>query len=188
MRFMVLVYPGNAKAYEAGQMPEAELLAKMGLFNEELVKAGVLLSGEGLQPSSKGVQVHFPGHGETRVSDGPFTEPRKPIGGFWIWKVKSKAEALEWAKRAPMEDGATLELRQVFEPSDFGPDIEQQETSLLDTLDSQQKLEDIVAIMTDITLRFGSSKQPQLEGEAREIRDRVKGLLQQFTKPTDPPA
>jgi hypothetical protein len=139
MRFMVLVYPGNPEGYEAGQMPNAELLANMGRFNEELVKAGVLLSGEGLQPSSKGIQVHFPVQGQTRVTEGPFPEPRQRIGGFWIWQVQSKEEALEWAKRAPMEDGATLELRQLFEPSDFGPDVEQQEKALLDKIESQRK-------------------------------------------------
>src|SRR5262245_1007523 len=125
MRFMVLVHPGNKKGYEAGQMPDAQLLANMGKFNEELVKAGVMLSGEGRQPSSKGARVHFPGKGKKTVTDGPFTETRELIGGFWMWRVKSREEALEWAQRAPMEDGATLELRQVFESSDFGPEVEE---------------------------------------------------------------
>lgn len=138
MRFMVIVLPGDLKDYEAGKMPEQQLLENMGKFNEELVNAGVMLSGEGLHPSSKGARMHFPGKGkQPSITDGPFPDAR--VGGFWIWQVKSKAEALEWAKRAPMEDGATLELRQVFEPSDFGPEIEQQEKQLLEKLKQQQK-------------------------------------------------
>ena len=138
MRFMVLVYPGNKKGYEAGQMPSQELLTNMGKFNEELVEAGVMLSGEGLHPSSKAARIHFPGNGEKSVTNGPFDDAHELIGGFWIWKVKSKEEALEWAKRAPMEDGATLELRQVFESSDFGPEIEKQEKELLEKIEKQQ--------------------------------------------------
>jgi hypothetical protein len=136
---MVLVYPGNIKGYEAGQMPDPELLEKMGKFNEELVEAGVMLSGEGLHPSSKGARVHFSGHGKKSVTDGPFAETKELIGGFWIWQVKSKEEALEWAKRAPMEEGATLELRQLFEPSDFGPEVEAQEKKLLEKMEKQQR-------------------------------------------------
>jgi hypothetical protein len=139
MRFMVIVHPGNKKGYEAGQMPDAELLTNMGKFNEELVKAGVMLSGEGLHPSSKGVRVHFPGKGKTNVTQGPFPESQELIGGFWIWQVKSKEEALDWAKRAPMEDGATLELRQVFESSDFGPEIEEQENKLREKIEQQRR-------------------------------------------------
>ena len=139
MRFMVLVYPGNKKGYEAGQMPDQQLLENMGKFNEELVEAGVMLSGEGLHPSSKGARVHFSGKGKKSVTSGPFAEARELIGGFWIWQVKSKEEAVEWAKRAPMEDGATLELRQVFEPSDFGPEVEKRETKLLKKLEKQRR-------------------------------------------------
>jgi hypothetical protein len=138
MRFMVLVYPGNKQGYEAGQMPAQEVLANMGKFNAELVEAGVLLSGEGLQPSSKGARVHFAGNGQKSVTDGPFPEARELIGGFWIWQVTSKEEALEWAKRAPMEEGATLELRQVFEPSDFGPEVEDHDRKLRAKLEQQQ--------------------------------------------------
>lgn len=140
MRVMVIVYPGDRDDYEAGKMPEPELLENMGKFNEELVEAGVMLSGEGLQPGSKGIRVYFPGTGEETVTDGPFPQDRNLIGGFWIWQVKSWKEALEWAKRAPMEDGATLELRPVFEPSDFGPEIEKQETELLEKMKKQQAL------------------------------------------------
>jgi hypothetical protein len=139
MRFMVLVYPGNRKGYEAGQMPEQKLLENMGKFNEELVNAGVMLSGEGIHPSSKGARVHFPGKGKKAVvTQGPFTD-RELVGGFWMWQVKSKEEALEWAKRAPMEDGATLELRQVFEAADFGPEIEAQEKKLQEKMGKQKR-------------------------------------------------
>ena len=139
MRFMVLVYPGNKKGYEAGQMPEQKLLESMGKFNEELVNAGVMLSGEGMHPSSKGARVHFPGKGKkVTVTQGPFSE-RELVGGFWMWQVKSKEEALEWAKRAPMEDGATLELRQVFEAADFGPEVEAQEKKLQEKMGKQKR-------------------------------------------------
>jgi hypothetical protein len=138
MKFIVLVHPANIKGYEAGQMPNEKLLANMGKFNEELVNAGVMLTGEGLLPSAKGARVHFPGNGKKTVTDGPFTEARELIGGFWMWQVKSKEEALEWAKRAPMEDGATLELRQCFDPSDFGPETEKRERSLHEKIEKQQ--------------------------------------------------
>jgi hypothetical protein len=138
MRFMVLVHPAN-KGYEAGQMPDPELMANMGKFNEELVDAGVMLSAEGLQPSSKGVRVHFAGKGKKNITQGPFRDANELVGGFWIWQVKSKEEALEWAKRAPMEEGDTLELRQVAESSDFGPEIEAQEDKLREKMEKQQR-------------------------------------------------
>lgn len=130
MRFMVLVHPGDKKSYEAGKMPSDEFLATMGKFNEELVDAGVMLNGEGLQPSSKAVCVYFPGNGTQRVTEGPFNDIHGLVGGFWIWQVDSKEGALQWARKAPMENGATLELRQIFEPSDFSPEIEKQEKEL----------------------------------------------------------
>ena len=117
MRVMVLVKAD--KDSEAGVMPSEELLRKMGNFNEELVKAGVMLAGEGLQASSKGVRVRFSGSKRT-VIDGPFTEAKELVAGFWIWQVKSKEEAIEWLKRAPFDD-TEVEIRQVFEPEDFGP-------------------------------------------------------------------
>jgi hypothetical protein len=117
MRFMILVKA--SKDSEAGRLPGRELLAAMGTFNEELVKAGVMLAGEGLQPSSKGARVRFSGATRT-VSDGPFPETADLVAGFWMWRVKSKEEAIEWSKRAPFED-ATVEIRQVFEAEDFGP-------------------------------------------------------------------
>jgi hypothetical protein len=116
MRFMVIVKAD--KNSEAGILPDKELFAKMGKFNEELVNAGVMLAGEGLQPSSKGVRVRFSG-GKKTVIDGPFAEAKELIAGFWLWQVKSKEEAIEWLKRAPFED-TEVEIRQVYESEDFG--------------------------------------------------------------------
>lgn len=107
------------KDSEAGVLPSTELLAAMGKFNEELVNAGVMLAGEGLHPSSKGSRIRFSGAKRT-VTDGPFPETKELLGGFWLWQVGSKAEAIEWAKRIPFEDGE-VEIRQVFEADDFGP-------------------------------------------------------------------
>ena len=120
MKFMVIVKA--SKESEAGVMPEHELLAAMGKFNEELVKAGVMLAGEGLHPSSKGARVRFSGDKRT-VTDGPFAETKELIAGFWMWQVKSKAEAIEWLKRCPNphKGECEVEIRQVFEPDDFGP-------------------------------------------------------------------
>ncbi len=115
MRFMVLVKAD--KNSEAGVMPDEKLLTDMGNFNEELTKAGVMLAGEGLQPSSKGARVRFSG-GKRTVIDGPFAETKELIAGFWLWQVKSKEEAIEWLKRAPFED-TEVEIRQVFETEDF---------------------------------------------------------------------
>jgi hypothetical protein len=118
---------------EAGEMPKEELLAEMGNFNEELVKAGVMLAGEGLHPSSKGARVKFSGK-ERTVTDGPFTEAKELIAGYWLWQVKSKDEAIEWLKRAPFDGGTEIELRQVFEADDFGdeftPELREQEERL----------------------------------------------------------
>ena len=120
MRFMVLVKAD--KNTEAGALPDEKLLTEMGKFNEELAKAGVLLAGEGLHPSSKGARVHFSGAKRT-VIDGPFAETKELVAGYWLWKVRSKEEAIEWAKRCPNPTGAEgeLEIRQVFEAEDFGP-------------------------------------------------------------------
>ncbi|HEY5086124.1 MAG TPA: YciI family protein [Gemmatimonadaceae bacterium] len=121
MRFMIMVKAN--KDSEAGVLPSNELLAEMGKFNEELVKAGVLLAGEGLQASSKGARVKFSGAKRT-VIDGPFTESKELIAGFWLWQVKSKEEAIEWVKRCPNPMPGTeseIEIRQVFEADDFGP-------------------------------------------------------------------
>ena len=121
MRVMVIVKA--SKDSEAGKMPDRQLLTDMGKFNEELVKAGVMLAGEGLHPSSKGKRVHFSGSKRT-VTDGPFTETKELIAGFWLWQVRSMEEALEWAKRCPSPhpgQECDLEIRPVFEAEDFGP-------------------------------------------------------------------
>ncbi len=131
MRFMVLV-PAS-KESEAGVLPDEKLLTDMGKFNEELVKAGVMLAGEGLQASSKGARIKFSG-GKTTVIDGPFTESKELIAGYWLIQAKSKEEAIAWMKRAPFADGTVLEIRQVFEADDFGsnltPELRQQEERL----------------------------------------------------------
>jgi hypothetical protein len=110
------------KDSEAGALPSETMLAEMGKFNDELVKAGVMLAGEGLQPSSKGVRVKFSGT-QRIVRDGPFAETKELIAGFWLWQVRSKEEAIEWLKRAPFEDGDEVEIRQVFESEDFGEEF-----------------------------------------------------------------
>jgi hypothetical protein len=121
------------KDSEAGVMPSKELLTQMGIFNEEMIKAGVMLAGEGLHPSSKGVRIRFSGK-TTQVTDGPFTEAKELVAGFWLIQVKSKQDAIEWMKRAPFDGGAEIELRQVFEMEDFGdsltPELREQEKRL----------------------------------------------------------
>ncbi len=127
MRFIVMVKAN--KDSEAGILPTQEMLAEMGKFNDELVKAGVMLAGEGLQDSSKGARITYSGNKRT-VRDGPFTETKELVAGFWIWQVKNKAEAIEWAKRIPFQEGE-VEIRQVFEEEDFGkeftPELREQE-------------------------------------------------------------
>ena len=133
MRFMILVKAD--KNSEAGVLPDEKLLTEMGKFNEELVKAGVMLAGEGLQPSSKGARVKFSGSKRT-VIDGPFAETKELIAGFWLWQVKSKEEAIEWVKRCPnpMKGESEIEIRQLFEAEDFGaeftPELREQEERL----------------------------------------------------------
>ena len=133
MRFMILVKAD--KNSEAGALPDEKLLTEMGKFNEELVKAGVMLAGEGLQPSSKGVRVKFSGSKRT-VIDGPFAETKELIAGYWLWQCKSKEEAIEWVKRCPnpMKGESEIEIRQVFEAEDFGaeftPELREQEEHL----------------------------------------------------------
>ena len=143
MRFMVMVKA--TKESEAGVMPSEKLLAEMGKFNEELVKAGVMLAGEGLHPSSKGARVRFSGNKRT-VIDGPFAETKELVAGFWLLQVKSKEEAIEWIKRCPnpFEGGESeIEIRQIFEAEDFGaeftPELRAQEERLRAELDSKQK-------------------------------------------------
>ena len=133
MRFMVMIRADQNT--EAGVMPSEQLLADMGRFNEELVKAGVMLAGEGLQPSAKGARVTLSGK-ERRVVDGPFAETKELIAGFWIWRCASLAEAIEWVKRCPnrLDGESVIEIRQVFEEEDFGaeftPELREQEERL----------------------------------------------------------
>jgi len=118
MRFMVIVKA--SKESEAGQLPSEKDLTEMGEFNEQLLKAGVMLAGEGLQASSKGARVRVYKSGTKTITDGPFAETKELIAGFWIWQVKSKEEAIEWLKQAPFRNGEEVEIRQVFEATDFG--------------------------------------------------------------------
>ena len=120
MRFAVLVKANRDS--EAGILPSKEILTEMGKFNEELVKAGVMLAAEGLQASSKGARVKFSGD-KRAVIDGPFAETKELVAGFWIWKVKSKEEAIEWLKRAPFDGGVEVEIRPIFEAADFGAEL-----------------------------------------------------------------
>ena len=142
MRFMIMVKAD--KNSEAGVMPDEKLLTEMGKFNEELVKAGVMLAGEGLQPSSKGARVKFSGDKRT-VIDGPFSETKELVAGYWLWEVKSKQEAIEWVKRCPNPTGAEseIEIRQVFEAADFGaeftPELREQEERLRAQIAAKEK-------------------------------------------------
>ena len=135
MKFMIIVKADQST--EAGVLPDEKLLAAMGQYNEQLVKAGIMLAGEGLHPSSKGARVRFSGDRRT-VIDGPFAETKELIAGYWLWTVKSKEEAIEWLKRAPFDGGTEVELRQVFEAEDFGPsftpELREQEERLRDQL------------------------------------------------------
>lgn len=144
MRFMVIVKAN--KESEAGALPSTEMLEAMGEYNEELVKAGVMLAGEGLQPSSKGARIRFKGDKRT-VIDGPFAETKELIGGFWLWQCKSLDEAIEWAKRCPNPNPdapeAELEIRQVFEAPDFGenftPELRERERRLAEQIAANAK-------------------------------------------------
>lgn len=120
MRVMVMVKA--TKESEAGVLPSTELLTKMGKFNEQLVKAGIMLAGDGLKPTSKGNRVRFSGAKPT-VIDGPFTETKELVAGYWLWQVRSMDEALEWLKRAPFENGEEVEIRPLYEAADFGENL-----------------------------------------------------------------
>jgi hypothetical protein len=139
MRVMVLV-PADENS-EKGVMPDEKLLAEMGNFNEELVKAGVMLAGEGLHPTSKAARVRFDGDKRT-VIDGPFTESKELIAGYWLWQVRDMDEAIEWIKRAPFGGGTEIEIRPVFEAEDFGdeftPELREQEERLRSQIEEQQ--------------------------------------------------
>jgi hypothetical protein len=139
MRVMVIVKAN--KDSEAGVLPNHKMLAEMGKFNEELVKAGVMLAGEGLQASSKGKRVRFEG-GKRTIIDGPFAETKELIAGFWLWQVRSMDEAIEWLKRAPFDGGTEIEIRQIFEAADFGkeftPELREQEERLRQQIEKQK--------------------------------------------------
>lgn len=136
MRFMIIVKA--TKESEKGIMPSEKLLTDMGKFNEELAKAGIMLAGDGLQPSSKGVRVKFSGE-KRSVTDGPFAETKELIAGFWIWQVKSKEEAIEWVKRCPnpMVGESEIEIRQVYELEDFGPELTPDAKERAERVDAQ---------------------------------------------------
>lgn len=140
MRFMVIVKATPES--EAGQLPPTELFQKMGAYNEELVKAGVMLMGDGLRPSSKGARVKFE-NGKTTVTDGPFAETKELVAGFWIWQCKSQDEAIEWLKRAPFGGGTEIELRQISEMEDFGeaftPELREAEARTLEAAKQNAK-------------------------------------------------
>ncbi|HHP7246016.1 MAG TPA: YciI family protein [Elainellaceae cyanobacterium] len=137
----VMVFVKATEDSEAGVMPTEEILAEMGQFNEELVKAGVMQAGEGLHPSAKGVRVQFSGQNRT-VIDGPFTETKELVAGFWIWQVESMAEALDWIKRSPFQDGE-VEIRPIFADEDFGeeftPELREQENRLRAEMEKQKR-------------------------------------------------
>jgi hypothetical protein len=137
----VIVFVKASKESEAGQMPTTEILAEMGKYNEQLVKAGVMLAGEGLHPSVKGKRVKFSGSQRT-VIDGPFAETKELIAGFWIWKVQSMDEAVEWLKKAPFGGGMEIEIRPIFEAEDFGreltPELREREERLRTQIASRQ--------------------------------------------------
>jgi hypothetical protein len=139
MRFLVMVKAN--KDSEAGVMPDQKILTEMGRFNDELVKAGIMLAAEGLHPSSKGVRIAYDGNKRT-VRDGPFTETKELVAGFWIWQVKSRAEAIEWAKRIPFQQGE-VEIRPVFEAEDFGaeftPELRAQERRQREQIERNQQ-------------------------------------------------
>ena len=140
MRYMVIVKASDES--ESGRMPTQQELAEMGAYNEELVKSGVMLAGEGLLPSSKGARVRFDKDGRTTVIDGPFTETKELVAGFWILQVSSREEVLEWVKKAPFRD-AEIEVRKVAEAEDFGdeltPELREKEDQLRATVEAQQK-------------------------------------------------
>ena len=142
MKFIIIVKANENT--EAGEMPDAKMLAEMGSYNEQLVKAGIMLSGEGLHPSSKGSRVKFNGADRT-VIDGPFAETKELMAGFWVWRCKSKEEAIEWVRRCPNPTGeeSVIEIRQVFDPEDFGaeftPELQEQEKRIRSQIEQQNQ-------------------------------------------------
>jgi len=140
MRFMVMVRLSGTSAadYEAGALPAPDDIAEMMKFNEEMANAGIMVAGDGLQPTSKGARVEFP-DGKAVVTDGPFAETKELYGGYWVWEVDSKQDAIEWASRCPMSEGDVVELRQIFEMEDFGPEIVVQEAERVEVIEKAVK-------------------------------------------------
>ncbi len=139
MRFMMIMIPKGYESAKPGTLPDAKAVAAMMKYNEELVKAGVMIGGEGLHPPSMGARVSFPG-GKAKVTDGPFAEAKEVIGGYWMIQAKSLAEAIEWAKRCPGSENETIEIRQVQEVEDFvnlSPNLKEREQQLRDALDKR---------------------------------------------------
>jgi hypothetical protein len=138
MRVMVIVKASPES--EAGAMPDTEILTKMGDYNDQLVEAGIMLAGEGLHPTSKGVRVRFEGNDRT-VVDGPFPETKEQIAGFWLWKVESMEDAISWLKKAPFDGGAEVDIRPIFEDDDFGeeftPELREQEQRIRETIQAR---------------------------------------------------
>ncbi|HLH11708.1 MAG TPA: YciI family protein [Methylovirgula sp.] len=135
MRFMMMMIPDvYRRPVSADFVPPADAMEKMGKFNEELRKAGVLLALDGLHPPEKAVRLTFPATGKPVVTDGPFAEAKEAVGGYWLLQVKSREEAIEWARRCPAEPGDVLEIRKIFEPEDFGPAVAQQERELMEKI------------------------------------------------------
>ena len=138
MRFMMLMYPGPAAEVEAGPAPDGEvgkaLMDAMMAFNTRMVDAGVLIGGDGLKPSRKGARVRYAGAGAVTIVDGPFTESKEILGGYWLIQVASLADAIGWARQAPCPAGEFIEIREIYEPEDFGPDVAEQERVLLDKM------------------------------------------------------
>ncbi|MBI1361453.1 MAG: YciI family protein [Alphaproteobacteria bacterium] len=141
MRFMMLMYPGPAAETETSPVPEGpegqELLAAMMAFNTRMVEAGVLLGGDGLKPTRKGARVKFGGRGSATVIDGPFTETKEVLGGYWLIKADTLADAIAWARQAPCPAGEMIEIREIYEPEDFGPDVAQEERALIEKMSNR---------------------------------------------------
>ena len=178
MRFMVIVKA--TKDSEAGILPDTGHLAAMGKYNEELVKAGVMVVADGLHPSSKGVRVRFSGK-ERTVIDGPFTETKELVAGFWLWQVRSREEAIKWLERAPFDGGTEVELRQVFEPEDFGaaltPELRQQEQRLRAQTTGQQTAEPAAPVLVQPYLDFEGRCEEALDYYRKALGAEVQMLL-----------
>jgi len=187
MRFMVIVKAN--KDSEAGVLPDTEILTAMGKYNEELVKAGVMLAAEGLHPTSKGLRVRFSGKQRT-VTDGPFAETKELIAGFWLWQVRSREEAIEWLKRAPFDGGTEVELRPVFEAEDFGaaltPELREQEEHLRAQAAGGNGVKPVNGMVKPY-LFFEGRCEEAIEYYRKVLGAEVKALLRNADSPQPPP-